>query len=500
MNSTDISAGITAGITAGNWPGLSARRRPDRDAAVWASDLLPLSDFLGLLLVLSSALLLQSRGLAPPAWSEARLQFTPAGFGATLLAPFILYDQGFATRATRGRLAAWLPAFGPRFLILILFVALLASFSAPLAIFSPDEILACVLVALLVTLVPRLLLAGYMLRLQRRGGLKERVAVVGAGPLAERMVRAWRAQRPDTIEVLGVFDDCYGRAGPCGPALRGNLDQLIELARVQRVDWVLLALPTTARCQLRPLLLRLKALAVPIGLCPLDAGQVGPCRPIAWLADELPVSLLVDCPLRRRDVLAKGAVDLIFSAALIVLLLPVWALIAVAIRLDSPGPLIFRQRRHAVNGQEFDIFKFRTMSWNPAAPGQALQQTGRVDARVTRVGRYLRRSSLDELPQLFNVLRGDMSLVGPRPHAVNMRTEDRLGSEITGTYTHRQRVKPGMTGWAQVNGARGATDTTGQLRRRIELDLHYIENWSLLLDFRILMLTSRSVLQGGQAY
>jgi Undecaprenyl-phosphate glucose phosphotransferase len=492
MNHTDSSAG--------NFPGLSVRRRPNRDAAVWASDLLPLSDFLGLGLVVASALLVQSLGLLSPGWSPAQLQFTPAGFGSALLAPFILYDQGFAERARRGRPAAWLPAFGPRFILLILFVAVLASFIAPLAIFTLGELLTGLLIALLVTLVPRVLLAGYVRRLERRGDLKQRVAVVGAGPMADRLVRRWRQDRADTIELLGVFDDRCAGSPASAAALQGNLDQLIELARVQRVDWVLLALPATARHRLLPLLLRLKDLAVPIGLCPLDAGQAAPCRPIAWVAEELPVSLLVDRPLRRRDVLVKGAVDLVFSAILIVLLVPVWALVALAIRLDSPGPLIFRQRRHAVNGLEFDIFKFRTMRWNPAAPAQALQQTRRSDSRITRVGRFLRASSLDELPQLFNVLRGDMSLVGPRPHAVNMRTEDQLGSEITETYTHRQRVKPGMTGWAQVNGARGATDTTGQLRRRVELDLHYIENWSLLLDFRIMALTSREVLRGTRAY
>ena len=137
-----------------------------------------------------------------------------------------------------------------------------------------------------------------------------------------------------------------------------------------------------------------------------------------------------------------------------------------------------------------------------SVPGthEGLRQTARHDDRITRVGRILRAMSLDELPQLFNVLRGEMSLVGPRPHAVNMRTEDRLGAEITDQYAHRHRVKPGITGWAQINGARGATDTTAQLTRRVELDLYYIEHWSLLLDLKILALTLPSVLKRTNAF
>ncbi len=184
---------------------------------------------------------------------------------------------------------------------------------------------------------------------------------------------------------------------------------------------------------------------------------------------------------------------------LLVALLPLMLLIALAVRLDSDGPALFRQTRQGWNNQDFQILKFRTMHWQ-FSQGEMREQTRRGDRRVTRLGRLLRASSLDELPQLINVLRGEMSLVGPRPHALTMRTQDRLGHQIVAEYAQRHRVKPGMTGWAQIHGLRGATQTAEQLRRRVELDLHYIDHWSLLLDLQILLRTPFSLLAGRHAF
>jgi lipopolysaccharide/colanic/teichoic acid biosynthesis glycosyltransferase len=214
----------------------------------------------------------------------------------------------------------------------------------------------------------------------------------------------------------------------------------------------------------------------------------------------LPVSLLADRPIRRWAAVAKSGADILLGGALALLLLPVFALVALGIKLESSGPIIFKQRRHMSDNREFDIYKFRTMRSKTSSDLCALVQTSRRDERITRMGRLLRSTSLDELPQLFNVLKGEMSLVGPRPHAIDMRTEDLLGHEITDTYSHRHRVKPGITGWSQVNGARGATHTMEQLRHRVELDLYYIENWSLLLDLKILALTPTEVIKRTNAY
>ena len=146
------------------------------------------------------------------------------------------------------------------------------------------------------------------------------------------------------------------------------------------------------------------------------------------------------------------------------------------------------------------IYKFRTMRWDASANARELVQTSRQDDRFTRLGRFLRAWSLDELPQLFNVLKGDMSVVGPRPHALNMRTENQLGHEITEIYAHRHRVKPGITGWSQVNGSRGAVDTAAQLRHRVELDMYYIENWSVWFDLKILLMTIVVVFKRTNAF
>lgn len=184
--------------------------------------------------------------------------------------------------------------------------------------------------------------------------------------------------------------------------------------------------------------------------------------------------------------------DCVIAASGIVVLSPVLALIALAIKLDSPGPVFFRQRRYGQNNLVFRIFKFRTM--HVAEDGQHVTQATRGDDRVTRVGRLLRASSLDEVPQLFNVLRGDMSIVGPRPHAL---IHDKLFEEHLDLFSRRRRVQPGMTGWAQVNGYRGETRTTEDVRARLDHDLYYIENWSIWLDVEIIFRTVLVVLRGA---
>ena len=216
--------------------------------------------------------------------------------------------------------------------------------------------------------------------------------------------------------------------------------------------------------------------------------------------DGLAVEWIDRRPIDRWGAVFKEVIDRGLSALLLLAIAPLLLLVALAIKLESQGPLLYRQHRHALDNRVFHIYKFRTMAWQSTTPQASLEQTQRNDQRITRVGRWLRASSVDELPQLLNVLRGEMSLVGPRPLAVEMRTEGLYCHEISQRYAHRHRVKPGMTGWAQVHGSRGATTTCGELAQRVQFDLEYIEHWSPWLDLKILLMTIRVVVQGTNAF
>jgi undecaprenyl-phosphate galactose phosphotransferase/putative colanic acid biosynthesis UDP-glucose lipid carrier transferase len=200
-------------------------------------------------------------------------------------------------------------------------------------------------------------------------------------------------------------------------------------------------------------------------------------------------------PLSTAERLLKRAIDLAVALIALVFFIPIMAFSAIAIKLDGRGPIIFRQNRKGFNGHEFVMFKFRTMS--VLENGEVVTQASREDPRVTGIGRLLRASSIDELPQLWNVVRGEMSVVGPRPHAL---AHDNYFEKLLQDYAFRHHVKPGMTGWAQVNGLRGATPSVEQISRRVQMDLWYINNWSLWLDIQILLKTCSEVLRKRNAY
>lgn len=212
---------------------------------------------------------------------------------------------------------------------------------------------------------------------------------------------------------------------------------------------------------------------------------------------------------RRGYLIAKRLFDLAVCLAALPVVVPLLGLIALAIRLDSPGPIVFRQQRTGRHGVRFGMYKFRTMVRNAEELKASLAHLNILpppdfkipdDPRITRVGRILRKTSLDELPQFFNVVKGDLSLVGPRPHALKAKAADKLYADAVDGYFARHRVKPGVTGWAQINGWRGETDTQEKILRRVEHDLFYIENWSVTFDLYILLMTPIALLKGDNAY
>ncbi|WP_024513161.1 undecaprenyl-phosphate glucose phosphotransferase [Bradyrhizobium sp. ARR65] len=269
---------------------------------------------------------------------------------------------------------------------------------------------------------------------------------------------------------------------------------VIEHIRGSDIEGVVMAADAARWSELREIAAELRVLPFPITFVPVGGISEIFHRPCRDLGDTVCLELQRG-PLSAVEHAAKRCVDMIVAGLVLVLMSPFLALVAVAIKLDSPGPILFRQQRLGFNGRSFQICKFRTMS--VLEDGLSAVQARAADDRVTRIGKWLRRTSIDELPQLLNVLSGSMSLVGPRPHAI---AHDNQFDKFVRNYAFRQRVKPGLTGWAQVHGFRGPTPTTDLIERRVEYDLWYIDNWSLKLDFAILLQTPLEVLRGRNAY
>lgn len=338
-------------------------------------------------------------------------------------------------------------------------------------------------------------------RLKTRGTFNERVAIFGTGQQGLRFAQYVQSHDRLTITLVGMFDDRSPERLPpdvAGVPVLGNLSALIEMIREGLVDQVVVALPWAAEQRLQDVVTRLALTPVKVRLAPDLAAFTYARQPVVILGD-VPVMTLFDRPISGHSALIKTIEDKLLTTLILAMIWPILALIAIAIKLDSSGPVLFRQPREGFNNSTFNCFKFRSMYHNQLE-FKNINQATRDDPRVTRVGRFLRKSSLDELPQLFNVLLGDMSLVGPRPHAPSTRAGGRLFSEVVQSYAARHKVKPGITGWAQVCGWRGETDTEDKLIKRFEHDLYYIDNWSIWLDFYILVRTVGAVLLPKNAF
>ncbi|RZJ47393.1 MAG: exopolysaccharide biosynthesis polyprenyl glycosylphosphotransferase [Brevundimonas sp.] len=338
--------------------------------------------------------------------------------------------------------------------------------------------------------------SGMVRRWRASGALTPNIVLVGATRHAEALIR--EALKRRDLNVLGIFDDRLARSPTAieGVPVLGSADDLLTHKMTPYVDRIVLAIDPKAEARVRELTARLRVLPNEVTLLVEPDGA----RETASALDRLAAAPLADIqgatdPDRRA--FNKRLQDLIISLIALIGLAPVMAVIALVIRLDSPGPIFFRQRRHGFNQEEIVVWKFRSMR-QETADATASRQVTHDDDRVTRIGKFIRKTSLDELPQLLNVITGEMSLVGPRPHAIGMKTGHVESARLVAEYAHRHRIKPGMTGWAAVNGSRGPLHTAQDVRRRVQLDIDYVERQSLWMDLWIMAVTV-PVLLGDRA-
>lgn len=347
----------------------------------------------------------------------------------------------------------------------------------------------------------RVFVAYAIRRWSRNGFMERRAVIVGGGAPARELIREMESISDNDIRICGIFDDRDDRRSPdmvAGYPKLGTFDELVEFARTARIDILIIALPLSAEGRLLELLRKLWVLPVDIRIAAHSSKLR--FRPRAYSRiGKVSMLDVFDKPIADWDSVAKRAFDIVFSLVAIALLWPIMLGAALAVKFTSRGPIIFKQKRHGFNNEVVEIYKFRSMYTEMSDPS-AKQAVTKNDPRVTPVGRFIRKASIDELPQFFNVLQGRLSLVGPRPHAVAAQTQDRVYAEVVDTYFARHRVKPGVTGWAQINGWRGEIDSDEKIRGRIAADLYYIENWSLWLDFKILIMTPIRLLKTDNAY
>ncbi|HEX4113388.1 MAG TPA: exopolysaccharide biosynthesis polyprenyl glycosylphosphotransferase [Stellaceae bacterium] len=433
--------------------------------------------------------------------------------GTALLFPIgAIFEGSFAARA-RGIAALW----GMR-IVAPLAVALFASFAGFAALFPNLPLTNSA--TLLLHWVGSWFVASYLAaglldsavetlirRRERQGKTAWRVVVYGGGMHCQRFIDALMLQPNNSARVAAFFDD-RAQSIPnhiAGVPFGGGADELIVFVQREAIDEIFIALPWSADNRVLDLLRRFRPLPLPVRLAPestlLHPALIGQDAAGAALT---PVIRLT--PLSPWGQFVKSSVDRLIAAIALLCLSPLLAAIAVAVKLTSRGPVLFRQQRLGFNNRPFSVYKFRSMRAARTA-ADTLKQAKRDDSRVTAVGAFIRRWSLDELPQLLNVLRGDMSLVGPRPHPIWRQASDlwdQAGSEpldaIIQEYATRHRVKPGITGWAQISGYRGETATIERMHKRVELDIYYIDHWSLWFDFKIIMRTFLALCHAQGAY
>ncbi len=337
--------------------------------------------------------------------------------------------------------------------------------------------------------------------LRASGALTRTAVIYGSGHAAEALAQALTADPTSDIRVAGLFDDRLDAREPsqaCATPHLGDITALRAFVRQNTVDVAIMALPLGAEARVAGILQRLSDLPVDVRLA--ATASTLQFAPAAYsYVGGVPMIDLANRPIAGFDAVAKRVLDLTIAALAIIALTPIMLMVAAAVRFESKGPVLFRQKRYGFNNELIEVFKFRSM-YTERSDATASTLVTRNDPRVTQVGRVIRKSSLDELPQLFNVLLGTLSLVGPRPHAVEAKAANQLYPDVVASYFARHKVKPGITGWAQINGWRGETDTAEKIQQRVAFDLDYIERWSVGLDLVILAKTPLALLKTDSAY
>jgi Undecaprenyl-phosphate glucose phosphotransferase len=385
----------------------------------------------------------------------------------------------------------------------LVFLVLAFSFGHIDTAFSRVWFYSFLLSASIVFLLERYGMSRLIYHLGRKGMMTRNLIVVGGSRMMGSLSKFQTAQQLlPWVHVLGVFDDRIERENPfceTWPWL-GRFQEVVTFCRDNRVDDILIAIPWGAEVRFNAILSLLRQIPADIHLIPDDASArwMESGQFISYFGGATVLNVMRK-PIGGWSHVLKWIEDKTIASALILLTLPVMLIAALAVRLSSPGPILFRQNRLGFRNQLIQVYKFRTL-YNHAADANAEKSCTRDDPRVTRVGRFLRRYSIDELPQLFNVLLGNMSLVGPRPHAPSTKAAGKLFHDVVENYAERHKIKPGITGWAQVNGYRGETDTEEKIKRRVEYDLDYIDNWSLQFDLKIMLKTAWIVFNSEAAY
>lgn len=376
-------------------------------------------------------------------------------------------------------------------------LVMLAFFTKTSVMYSRRVIFAWMILAPVSLVTVRVMVRLLLRELRKRGYNTRTLVIAGASASSQKLIALVQAVPWLGFRIVGVYDDRNTTRQPVAQEpthLRGDLTQLVADVHSKGIDFVYIALPMQEEKRIVRLIDALADTTASVYLIP--DFFVFDLLHARWLnLGGLPVVSIFESPFHGVDGWLKQVEDWVLGSLILLLISPLLLLIALGVKLTSPGPVIFRQRRYGLNGQIVEVWKFRSMT--VCEDGEHILQARKVDPRVTRFGAFLRRTSLDELPQFINVLQGSMSIVGPRPHAVAHNEQYR---RLIHGYMLRHKVKPGITGWAQINGWRGETDTLDKMEKRIECDLEYIRNWSLWLDFKIILFTLFRGFLGKNAY